>query len=137
MTVIELPTHKLMTHPLQLVGPVGPLAQLSLVSQHLTFAYTIENINVHFPLGAGNLVRVYLFLSLDPSSPTTGLPAGTPLLTWLSPNPYLLGDDCVITLPMSYNVLPRGTWLKAHIVNTDAFAHTISALLSIKELEAP
>lgn len=135
--MVELPTHKLMTHPLQLVGPCGPGAQLSLVSQHLTFAYTIENISVRFPLGAGNLVRVHLFLSFDPSSPTTGLPPGTPLLSWLSPNPYLLGDDCVITLPMSYNVLMRGTWLKAHIVNTDAFPHTLSVLLAIKELEAP
>jgi len=38
---------------------------------------------------------------------------------------------------MSYNVLSRGTWLKAHIINTDAFAHTISVLMAIKELEAP
>lgn len=126
-----------MAHPLQLVGPVGPGAQLSLVSQHITFAYTIEQITVRFPLGAGNLVRVHLFLSFDPSSPTTELPAGTPLLSWLSPKPYLLGDNCVIPLPMSYNVLMRGTWLKAHLVNTDAFAHTISAMWSIKELEAP
>jgi len=130
-------TERLMIHPLQLVGAVGPGAQLSLVSQHLTFPYTIENITLRFPIGAGNLVQVHLYLSLDPSSPTTTLPAGTPLLSWLSPNPYLLGDDCVISLPMSLTVPTKGTWLKAHLINTDAFPHTISVLVAIKELEAP
>jgi len=126
-----------MLHPLQLVGPCGPLTQLSLVSQHITFAYTIQNITVHFPPGAANLVQVYPFLSLDPSSPTSDLPAGTPLLSWLSPNPYLLGDDCVIPMQINLKVPTRGTWLKAHVVNADAFPHTISLVFAIKELEAP
>jgi len=123
--------------PMQLVGTVGPGAQLCLVSQHLTFAYRFRSGRIRFPLGASNLVQVYPFLSLDDSSPTTELPAGTPLFAWLSTNPYLVGDDCEVEFPIDLPVTVRGTWIKAHIVNNDVFAHTITALFTIQEEEAP
>jgi len=31
----------------------------------------------------------------------------------------------------------KGTWLKAHIVNGDAFPHTISVLFTIEEIMEP
>lgn len=122
---------------MQLIGSVGPGAQLCLVSQHITFAYRLRTGRIIFPLGASNLVQVYPFLSLDDWAPTTGLPAGTPLFAWLSANPYLVGDNCQIEFPIDLPVDVRGTWLKAHIINTDIFAHTISALFTIQEAEAP
>ena len=79
--MVDVLRERLMIHPLQLVGEIALGTQRSLVSQHLTFAYSLEEIRVRFPLGAANRVRVYLFLSFDPSSPTTALPAGTPLLS--------------------------------------------------------
>jgi len=123
--------------PMQLVGTVGPAAQLCLVSQHITFAYRFRSAHIRFPLGASNLVRVYPFLSFDASAPTTALPAGTPLFAWLSANPYLVGDNCEVEFPIDLPVSVRGTWIKAHIINTDVFAHTITALFTIKEEEAP
>ena len=128
---------ELMLHPMQLVGTCPPLAQLCLVSQHITFAFRIKYCTVNFGPSTDYLLAVHLFLSLDPSTPTTFLPSGTPLLSWLGPNPYLLGDDCVVNFPLSIIVPTRGTWLKAHLVNADAFPHTITALLSLEELEAP
>lgn len=128
-------TKQLMSHPLQLVGSCAPLSQVSLVSQHITFAYRILKISVTFALSTDFLVQVYPFLCADPSSPTTALPPGTPLLSWLSPNPYLLGEDCVVSLTLDLQVPRRGTWLKAHIVNDDAFPHTISVLMTLQELE--
>jgi len=122
---------------MQLVGTVGPGSQLCLVSQHITFAYRLRSGEIHFPLGASNLVQVYPFLSFDASAPTTELPAGTPLFAWLSINPYLVGDNAQIEFPIDLPVQVRGTWIKAHIINTDVFAHTISALFTIQEAEAP
>jgi len=123
--------------PMQLVGTVGPAAQLCLVSQHITFRYRFRSAHIRFPLGASNLVRVYPFLSLDDSAPTTERPAGTPLFAWLSANPYLVGDNCEVEFPIDLPVTVRGTWIKAHIVNTDVFAHTITALFTIQEQEGP
>ena len=124
----------LRSHPVQLVGSCGPAAQLSLVSKHITLPFYLNTITVHFPAGCGGLVRVYLFLSYDPSSPTNGLPPGTSLLSFLSPNDYLVGDDVVITIHPCLPVRERSTWIKAHVVNSDAFPHTISSQLFITEL---
>jgi len=123
--------------PMQLVGTVGPAAQVCLVSQHITFAFRFRSAHIRFPLGANNLVRVYPFLSFDASAPTTALPAGTPLFAWLSANPYLVGDNCEVEFPIDLPVTVRGTWIKAHLVNADVFAHTITALFTIQEQEAP
>lgn len=123
--------------PMQLVGTVGPAAQLCLVSQHITFAYRIRSARIRFPLGASNLVEVYPFLSFDLSAPVAALPAGTPLFAWLSANPYLVGDNCEVEFPINLPVSVRGTWLKAHIINRDVFAHTITTLFTIEESEAP
>jgi len=133
--MVELPIHRLMIHPLQLVGICPPLGQLCLVSQHITFRYTIKSIAPTFGPSTDYLVRVYPFLSFDPSAPNTALPAGTPLLSWLSPNPYLLGDDSSVSLNVNLDVNVKGTWLKAHIINEDAFPHTISVLITLQELE--
>lgn len=127
----------LLTHPIQLIGICPPLSQLSLVSQHITLAYTIKSLSVYFPAGCANIVQAYPFLSYDPESPTTRLPAGTPLLSFLSPNPYLLGDNITIDMEFNLTIHVRGTWLKIHVVNPDTFPHTLMALYTILELEAP
>ena len=125
------------THALQVSGPCGPGAQLSLVSKHITSLYRILEISVHFPSGTDNLVQVYLLLCQDPSSLTTGLPPGTSILSMLSPNDFLVGDDITLTLPIDLPVTVKGTWLKAHVVNNDAFAHNISAFFTLQEILEP
>ena len=131
-----LPGH-LRSHPVQLVGTCNALSQRSLVSKHITLPFYLNTISVRFPAGCDNQVRVYLFLSYDESSPTTELPPGTSILSFLSPNDYLLGDDVVVTIHPRLPVPERSTWIKAHIVNDDSFPHTISAQLYITELHTP
>lgn len=125
---------ELRTHALQVSGTCAPGAQLSLVSKHITFMYRIDKIFVRFPAGCDGLVRLYLLMCLDPSSPTTGLPPGTSLLSTLSPNDYLLGDDHSVTIDINLPVRIKGTWLKAHIVNSDGFPHSPSAIFTIQEI---
>lgn len=124
----------LLSHAVQLTGPVGPTAQLSLVSKHITFPFVLNTMSVHFPAGCGNLVQVYLFISHDASSPTTRLPPGTSLLSFTSPNDYLLGDDSIVTIHPRLPIPERGVWLKAHVVNADAFPHTVSVQIYITQL---
>jgi len=128
---------QLQTHAVQVSGTCGPAAQLSFVSQHITGMYSIRQISTRFPAGCGGLVQVYLMLCQDPSALTTGLPPGTSLLSMLSPNDYLVGDDVTLALDIDLPVMVKGTWLKAHIVNGDAFPHTISVLFTIEEIMEP
>ena len=128
---------EVLTHALQVSGPCGPTAQLSLVSKHITSLFRILQVSVNFPSGTDNLVRVYLLLCQDPSSLTTGLPPGMSILSMLSPNDFLIGDDITLTLPINLPVTVKGTWLKAHVVNNDAFAHNISAIFTIEEILEP
>jgi len=128
---------QLQTHALQVSGSCGPGAQLSLVSKHITGMYRILQISVRFPAGCLRLVRVYLMLCQDPSALTTALPPGTSLLSMLSPNDFLVGDDVTLPLDINLPVMVKGTWLKAHVVNADAFPHTISVLWSLKEIMEP
>ncbi|GAH28694.1 unnamed protein product, partial [marine sediment metagenome] len=86
----------LRTHALQVSGSCGPAAQLSLVSKHITGLYRILEISARFPAGCAGEVRVYLMMCQDPSSLTTGLPPGMSILSMLSPNDYLVGDDVTI-----------------------------------------
>lgn len=125
------------THALQVSGTIGPAAQLSLVSKHITGMYRILEISARFPAGCAGLVQVYLMLCQDPSSLTTALPPGTSILSMLSPNDYLVGDDLTLRLDINQPVMVKGTWLKAHVVNADAFPHTISVLFSLEEIMEP
>jgi len=122
------------SHAIQLIGPCGPLAQRSLISKHISLPYILNTMTVHFPAGCAGLVRVYLLISEDSSTPTDALPPGTSVLSFLSPNDYLEGDDVTIELHPAIPVPQRGTWIKAHVVNADANVHTISVQIYITEL---
>lgn len=122
-------------HPLQLSGAVNPLSQLSIVSNRITFPYVLDTLQVLFPPGTDRLVRAYIFVSLDPTVHTADLPLGFNILSPISPTPYLLGDAETIDVELDYNVLERGTYIKLHIVNNDGNAHTLNAVLSLRQLE--
>lgn len=121
--------------PMQLSGRVLPLSETTLVSQHLTFAYSIEEISIHFPEGCAHLVRIHPMICRDDSVSTSGLPPGTPVLAFLSPITYLTGDGITLTFRPNYIVATRGTWLKAHLENLDAFPHAPSILFTLRQIE--
>jgi len=128
---------QLQTHALQASGICGPGAQLSLVSKHITSLYRVRRISTRFPAGCDGLVRVYLLVTQDPSSLTTAIPPGMSILSMLSPNDFLVGNDTTLTLDLDLPVTVKSTWLKAHVVNGDAFPHNISALFTLEEILEP
>jgi len=128
---------QIQTHSLQATGTCGPGAQTSFVSKHITSAYRVRRVSVHFPLGCAGFVRVYLLVTQDPSSLTTGLPPGMSILSMLSPLDFLIGDDVTLTLHLDLPVTVKSTWLKAHIVNADVFPHHPSAVFTLEEILEP
>lgn len=123
-----------MTLPLQLSGIVNPAAQTTLVSQRLTFAYIIDSLTVSFPIGCDHLVQVTPLLSLDPSVSIVAVPPGNYLLSYCSPTVYILGDDATFQFPMNLQVDQRGTYLKCHLKNLDAFIHRVTIVFALREL---
>jgi len=125
------------THAIQVSGTCPALSQLALVSQYIAAMYRIVTITVHFPAGCAGLVRVYLFVALDPSTATAAPPPGTSILSMLSRNDFLVGDGVTFTLDINLPVGVKGTWLKAYVVNADAFPHRPIALFTIQEMLEP
>lgn len=123
-----------MTLPLLLTGIVNPGAHRTLVSERLTFPYVIDSITISFPIGADHLVEVTPILSLDPSVSIVAPPVGNFLLGFCSVTPSIVGDAATFHFPMSLHVPPRGTWLKAHLYNGDAFIHRVTVIFSVREL---
>lgn len=124
-------------HAVQVTGPCGPGAQTSLVSNHIPAMYRIMTVSVNFPTGCAGLVRAYLFVSIDPTIFAVTPPSGTSILSMLSRDDFLVGDGVTITLDILLPVPVKGTWLKAHIVNADAFPHNVSAIFTIQEMLEP
>lgn len=123
-----------MTLPLLLTGIVNPGAHRTLVSERLTFPYIIDSITISFPIGADHLVEVTPILSQDPSVSIVAPPVGNFLLGFCSVTPSIVGDDASFRFPMSFHVAARGTWIKCHLYNGDAFMHRVSALFSLTEI---
>lgn len=127
----------LRTHALQVSGPVGPGTELSLVSHHIPAMYTINTISVNFPAGCAGLVRVYPYVAFDPQVFTSRPPSGASILSMLSRDDFVRGDNINIILQIHLPVHAKGSWLKAHVVNTDAFPHNVSAIFTIQEILEP
>lgn len=124
-------------HALQIAGVCGPEAQQTFISKHLTLTYRIDSVTVYFPAGCRSLLKVYLLVCPDAATFTDRLPPGTSLLTMFGPDDYLVGDDRTVTLDINLPLTVKGTWLKAHVVNEDAYPHTFSVLFTIQETQEP
>lgn len=121
----------LTAHVLTLTLTCPPLSERVACSKHITFPYVIDTITVHFPPGCEHFVLARIFLSPDSETPTTGIPTGTNLQTFLSQTPWISGDDEAILLGMAISVRDKGSFLKLHLENDDAFAHTITATITL------
>ncbi len=119
----------LLTLPFAGTVPAG--GELTLVSQHLKFPYTIKSLHSSFALGNDRTTQIRFFRSPDDSTPATGQPSGTDLLLQHGQVPYLVGDDEQKTFPHEFPVLERGSFLKVHAINSDAFPHFVDSQIII------
>ena len=120
-------------------GVVNAAAETTLVSNRLTFPFTIHRIAVIFPAGCDFLVSATPMLSYDAQASTSGLPEGTPLLLQFAKDHGAVGDDYTVDIPCRIPVATKGTYLKLHLNNSDTQAHHITCTFTITEhkMEAP
>jgi hypothetical protein len=118
---------------IQLYGSVLPLAEKTLSSDRITYAYILLSLTIRFPAGCDNMVLAYPLIALDPYISTSGVPPGTNLLSQSTPYPYIVGDNLTLQIPTGRIVVQRGTYLKVHIKNTDSFTHTLTTVFTLQE----
>lgn len=116
---------------LPFAGSVPAGGELTLVSQYLSFPYTISQLIASFALGCDRTLQLKFFVSRDAEAPSAGEPSGTDLLSIHGQVPYLVGDDERKEFPHEIRVPENGSYLKVYANNTDIFDHTLDAQIVI------
>ena len=102
-----------------------------LVSQRVSSPYTIDEIRASFALNTNRTLKLYFFVSADPTAPTIGEPAGFNCLDEYGQVSYLTGDDEQKSIKNNTIIREHPSWLKVYAVNEDFNDHTIDVQVDI------
>jgi hypothetical protein len=106
----------------------------TLVSQRINTPFTTSQIAISFPDGHNRLVQIKIFVSKDPTAPTTGEPQGLNILASLGHVFYLVGNNERKVFDIQKPYAERGAYIKVYAKNNDGFLHQIDCQITI-ELE--
>jgi hypothetical protein len=123
------------TQTISFFGTVAANSNTTLVSKRITLPFRTKKIRASFAPGVQRLMKLYYFISLDPSAPTTEEPKGFNILTSLGQVNYLTGDDEFKDLAHEVECKESGAYLKIYAVNSDSFEHTIDSQITIEFIE--
>jgi len=116
-------------------GTVPANSNITLVSKRITLPFRTKKIRASFAPGVQRLMKLYYFISFDPSAPTTEEPKGSNILSSLGQVNYITGDDEFKDLVHEVECKESGAYLKIYAVNTDSFEHTIDSQITIEFIE--
>lgn len=120
------------TFSLMFHGTCEALAEKTLVSGNIRFAYKLKTVRIAFAPGTNRQMRIKIFTSNDYNAPSSGEPTGTNLLAEYGQVDYIIGDDDWRRFEHEVRVPTRNNWLKIYADNRDIFAHTIDVLITIE-----
>lgn len=113
-------------------GTVAANSKITLVSNKIDLPFKTKRIRAAFAPGADRLLRLYFFVSPDPSAPTTEPPTGANILTQLGPQLYITGDDCIVDFEHELEQKFSGMYLKVYADNIDLYPHTIDSQITVE-----
>lgn len=116
-------------------GTVSASSKKTLVSKHITSAFIVKKIRASFAPGVNRLMKLYFFISYDPSAPTTEEPLGVNVLAQTGQVTYLTGEDEFKEIEPNVKDTSKAAYLKVYAVNDDTFEHTIDAQVTIEMLD--
>ena len=105
---------------------------LTLKSNKIDLPFRTKRIRAAFAPGCNRLMRLYFFISPDPSTPTTDEPTGTNLLAYLGPQFYIVGEDCIVDFQHETDIQTAGYYLKVYAENLDIEDHTIDVQITVE-----
>jgi len=126
-----------MIQTLHFFDTVDANSNKTVVSTHLRVPYWIKYHRVRFPEGTERKLKIYLYYSWDPETPTTQPPEGHNFLSDYAATPYIVGDGETVEGPDESLVREMGSWLKVYAVNEDSFEHTIDVDITIDMIIEP
>ncbi|MCK4268764.1 MAG: hypothetical protein KAX16_08020, partial [Actinomycetia bacterium] len=106
------------------------------VSQRYDYPFRTKVVRAKFALNQAGLLRLYVYISPDPSAPIALPLSGQNLLSQLLNVPYIAGDDETKEYEAELLTSHRGTYIKVFANNTDVNAHTVDVQVTI-EVEYP
>lgn len=110
-------------------------SELTLVSKRIGFRFRVIKFVTSFALGTDRTLQLRLFVSKDPTAPSTGRPTGVNILGLFGEDPFVIGDDEQKVMDLDIEYKERGRFLKIHANNTDSFDHTVDVFVIIQSME--
>jgi len=121
-------------------GALAAGTRVTLISTtSIPFPFAVEEVAFVFAAGVASKLRLSLWAAGNDAAPTIGTPAGRLLTGAFGNVAYVTGDAGIIRLRPSDGdgaliVQEPGQWLKVHAQNTDANAHDVNAIITIREM---
>jgi len=120
-----------MLQTLQFHGKCLAGGEVTIVSDKINTPFTIRKYQIGFAPGVNRLLQIKIFVSPDPTAPTTGEPTGTNVFAQFAAQPYIIGDDALVEVEDDTYVPQRGMWLKVYAKNLDSFDHDVDVRVTI------
>lgn len=113
-------------------GQVSASSNKTLVSQRINVPFRTTRIRASFAPGVDRLMRLYFYISPDPSAPTASAPTGYNILAQTGQATYISGDNEVKDFQMEIMEITRGQYVKVYAVNEDTYEHTIDVQITVE-----
>ena len=111
---------------------VDASSKKTLVSQRINVPFRTTRIRASFAPGVNRLMKLYFYISPDPSAPSTEAPTGYNVLAQTGQATYISGDNDVKDFQMEIMETVRGQYLKVYAVNEDTYPHTIDVQITVE-----
>jgi hypothetical protein len=122
------------TAEIPFMATVGAAAQLTILSDLISFPFVVRSILIDF--GSDHVDRVlhYVLLSTNRTTSITVVPADTNAFTGLSTIGYAIGDNREKRFYPNVEWRQTRSYMKVHVINNNAYAVNVKVNVTIEEL---
>ena len=113
---------------------VGANAQLTILSDQITFQFIVRSILIDFGSDHVDNVLHYVLLSTNRTASVTAVPADTNAFTGLSTIGFAIGDNREKRYYPNVEWRQTRSYVKIHVVNNNPYAVLVKATVTIEEL---
>lgn len=113
-------------------GSVDANSKKTFVSKRINVPFSTKRVRCSFPPGVNRTMKLYFYVSPDPSAPTTEAPTGYNILAQTGQATYIIGDDDIKDFQMEVFETTRGQYIKVYAVNDDTHEHTIDVQITVE-----
>jgi len=121
-----------MKKTLAFFGTCAARSELTLVSPRISTPFLLKRVLATWALSCQDLMSYRVYITEDPSAPTTGKPMGISVLADYGQVDYLVGDGIQLDLHHEVPQPVGGSYLKVYADNQDFYPHDVNVQLEIE-----